>query len=63
MAAFGIRSRPGFTLDPELFTRLHRLVGNAPFTVHVAKVFPLKQVADAQRMLDTHYLGELALKV
>ena len=48
---------------PELFDRLHRLVGTAPFTVHVAKTFPLEQAADAQRMLDTHYLGKLALKV
>ena len=49
--------------QPELFARLHRLVGNAPFTVHVAKSFPLEQAADAQRMLDTHYLGKLALKI
>jgi NADPH:quinone reductase-like Zn-dependent oxidoreductase len=49
--------------EPELFDRLHRLVGNAPFTVHVAKTFPLEQVADAQRILETHYLGKLALKV
>jgi len=54
-----------FDCDPEptLFARLHRLVGNAPFTVHVAKTFPLEQAADAQRMLDTHYLGKLALKI
>ena len=48
--------------EPELFARLHRLVGNAPFTVHVAKTFPLEQAADAQRMLDTHYLGKLCSK-
>jgi NADPH2:quinone reductase len=49
--------------EPKLFARLHRLVGDAPFTVHVAKKFPLEQAADAQRMLDTHYLGKLALVV
>ena len=49
--------------DPEIFERLQKLIGNAPFTVHVAKTFPLEQAADAQRMLDTHYLGKLALKV
>jgi NADPH2:quinone reductase len=49
--------------EPELFSRLHRLVGDAPFTVHVARTFALEQAADAQRMLDTHYLGKLALKV
>jgi NADPH:quinone reductase-like Zn-dependent oxidoreductase len=48
---------------PELFARLHRLVGDAPFTVHVAKTFPLEHAADAQRMLDTHYLGKLALTI
>jgi NADPH:quinone reductase-like Zn-dependent oxidoreductase len=48
---------------PQLFARLHRLVGNASFTVHVAKTFQLQQAADAHRMLDTHYLGKLALKV
>ena len=46
----------------ELFARLHRLVGSGPFTVHVAKTFPLEQAADAQRMLNTHYLGKLAHK-
>jgi len=49
--------------EPEIFARLHRLVGNAPFTVHVAKTFPLEQAAEAQRMLDSHYLGKLTLKV
>jgi NADPH:quinone reductase len=49
--------------EPELFARLQRLVGNAPFIVHVAKTFSLEQAADAQKMLDTHYLGKLALKI
>jgi NADPH:quinone reductase len=49
--------------DPELIARMHKLIGDAPFTVHVAKTFGLDQVADAHRMLDTHYLGKLALKV
>jgi NADPH:quinone reductase-like Zn-dependent oxidoreductase len=49
--------------NPEIFARLQRLVGTAPFTVHVAKTFPLEQAADAHRMLDTHYLGKIALKI
>jgi NADPH2:quinone reductase len=49
--------------EPEIFAKLHKLVGNAPFTVHVAKTFALEQAADAQRMLDSHYLGKLALKI
>ena len=29
---------------------------------HVARAFPLNQAADAQRALDEHYLGKLALR-
>ncbi len=50
-------------LDGALIQRLSKRIGNEPFHIHVAKVFPLEQAADAQRMLDTHYLGKLGLKV
>jgi NADPH:quinone reductase-like Zn-dependent oxidoreductase len=54
-----------YDCDPEaeLFARLQRVVGSGPFTVHVAKTFSLEAAADAQKMLDTHYLGKLAMKV
>jgi hypothetical protein len=30
--------------------------------VHLAKTFPLERAADAQRALDEHFLGKLALR-
>jgi NADPH:quinone reductase-like Zn-dependent oxidoreductase len=50
-------------LDGPLIARLSRLIGSASFHVHVARTFPLEQAADAHRMLDTHYLGKLSLRV
>jgi NADPH:quinone reductase-like Zn-dependent oxidoreductase len=44
-------------------TKLHRLIGSAPFEIHVARTFPLEQAAEAHRALDEHYLGKLALRV
>jgi hypothetical protein len=59
----GINAAYDCDRQPELFAPLHCLVGNAPFTMHVVNAFSLEQAADAQRMLDTHYLGKLTLKV
>ena len=42
--------------------KLNRLIESGPFEVHVARVFPLDQAAEAHRALDTHYLGKLALR-
>jgi NADPH:quinone reductase-like Zn-dependent oxidoreductase len=42
--------------------KLNALVETGPFEVHVAKSFPLAQAADAQRALEEHYLGKLALR-
>ncbi len=50
-------------LDGPLIARLSHRIGNEPFHVHVAKSFPLEQTADSHRMLDTHYLGKLGLKI
>jgi NADPH:quinone reductase-like Zn-dependent oxidoreductase len=50
-------------LDAELIKRLHDLIGTAPFVVHVARTFLLENAAEAQRMLDSHYLGKIALRV
>jgi len=46
---------------PPPFEKLNKLIEAGPFDVHVARTFSLDQVADAQRMLDEHYLGKLAL--
>jgi NADPH:quinone reductase len=55
----------GFDADPdaELFGRFTRWISSAPFTVHVARSFPLSRAADAHRALDEHYLGKLVLQV
>lgn len=43
--------------------KLNRLIDSGPFHVHVARIFPFDQVADAHRVLTTHYVGKLALRV
>lgn len=43
--------------------RLNALIASGPFTVHVAKTFPLDHVREAHEMLDTHYVGKIALRV
>jgi NADPH2:quinone reductase len=47
--------------DPEAIEKLNRLIEAGPFEVHVACTFRLDQAAEAHRVLDTHYLGKLAL--
>jgi NADPH:quinone reductase-like Zn-dependent oxidoreductase len=46
----------------EAIEQLNRLIEAGPFHVHVARTFPLEQAADAQRALEQHYLGKLALR-
>lgn len=48
--------------DREVFQRLNRLIEAGPFNVHIARTFPLEQAAEAQRALETHFLGKLALR-
>jgi NADPH:quinone reductase len=47
--------------DPPPFDKLNKLIEAGPFDVHVARTFGLDQAADAQRALEDHYLGKLAL--
>ncbi len=49
-------------VDRGVIEKLNRLIEAAPFDVHVARTFPLDRAADAQRALDAHYLGKLALR-
>jgi NADPH:quinone reductase len=42
--------------------KLNRLIESGPFEVHVARTFALDQAAEAQRALDEHFLGKLALR-
>jgi len=47
--------------NPPPLDKVNRLVEAGPFEVKVARTFTLDQAADAQRALDDHYLGKLAL--
>ena len=62
------RERPGIKIqsfngeyNPPPFEKLNRLIEAGPFEVHVARTFTLDQAVEAQRALDDHYLGKLAL--
>src|SRR5579863_5238833 len=62
------KERAGITLqsydgeyNPPPFDKVNRLIDAGPFEVKVARTFTLDQAADAQRALDDHYLGKLAL--
>lgn len=63
------QTRPGVRLqsydgtpDRNAIEKLNRLIESGPFEVHVARTFPLDHAADAQRALEGHYLGKLALR-
>jgi NADPH:quinone reductase len=43
--------------------RLNRLIRSGFFSVHVARTFPLEQVREAHQMLETHYVGKIALRL
>ncbi len=47
----------------EAVDKLNQLIEAGPFEVHVHRVFPLEQVADAQAALEEHHLGKIALRV
>ena len=47
--------------DPQTFAKLNELIDGGPFEVHIARTFKLEDAAEAQRALDSHYLGKLAL--
>jgi NADPH:quinone reductase len=64
------QARPGIRLSSydairghPATAKLHRLISSGPFEIHVARTFPLEQVAEAHRQLDQHYLGKLALRL
>lgn len=54
-----------YSVEPsrEPLDKLNRLIEAGPFEVNVARTFPLDQAADAQRELEKHYLGKLALHI
>ena len=46
----------------QVFEKLNRLIDAGPFEVHIARTFTLERAADAQRSLNEHHLGKLALQ-
>jgi len=64
------KARPGVRISsynairgPEATAKLHRRIASGPFEIHVARTFPLEQIAEAHRALEQHYLGKLALRL
>ena len=62
------KERPGIKIqsfngeyNPPPFEKLNHLIEAGPFEVHIARTFTLDQAVEAQRALDDHYLGKLAL--
>lgn len=47
----------------EALDRLNELIEEGPFEVHVHRVFPLEEAAQAQAALEEHHLGKIALRV
>jgi NADPH:quinone reductase-like Zn-dependent oxidoreductase/uncharacterized protein YndB with AHSA1/START domain len=60
-SGLAIRSYDGMP-DPQAIEKLNRLIESGPFTVHVARTFPLEQAAEAHHALNTHFLGKLILR-
>ena len=49
--------------DRAAMQKLDELIASGPFTVHVAKTFPLERATEAWGMLDKHFLGKIVLSV
>jgi NADPH:quinone reductase-like Zn-dependent oxidoreductase len=47
--------------DPRTFAKLNEFIDGGPFEVHIARTFKLEDAAEAQRALESHYVGKLAL--
>jgi NADPH:quinone reductase-like Zn-dependent oxidoreductase len=48
---------------PEIFEKMNNLIESGPFSVHIDRMFPLEEAAEAHRALNDHFLGRIALKV
>ena len=64
------KARDGVSIDAydgeggrEAVARLNELIEAGPFEVHVDRVFPLEQAAEAHAALEEHHLGKIALRV
>ena len=50
-------------VTPAAIGRVNKLIEAGPFTVHVAQTWPLEKIVEAEKALNTHYLGKLAVKI
>ncbi|KAI9005556.1 zinc-binding dehydrogenase family oxidoreductase [Hyaloraphidium curvatum] len=50
-------------IDPALMARVNEVVEMGPFEAHVAEVFDLERVAEAQRRVLEHHLGKIVLRI
>jgi NADPH:quinone reductase-like Zn-dependent oxidoreductase len=51
------------TPEREVFERLNRLIGSAPFHVELGRVYSLDEADRAHREISEHHLGKLALRL
>ena len=49
--------------NPAMIERLNNLIEAGPFEVHVDRTFGLEEAAEAQKALNEHHLGKIALRV
>src|SRR5690606_26809002 len=63
-AVEGIRLQ-GYDGDPapEVMERLNRLVESGPFEVHIAGIYPLEEIAEAEEAVGKHHLGKVLLRI
>jgi NADPH:quinone reductase-like Zn-dependent oxidoreductase len=60
----GVKALPyDGTPSAEAFDRLNALIGNEPFHVELGHVFELDQLPEAQRAVEKHHLGKLAVRI
>jgi len=43
--------------------RLNRLVESGPFEVHIAGIYPLEEIAEAEEAVGKHHLGKVLLRI
>lgn len=60
----GVKALPyDGTPSAEAFDRLNGLIGTEPFHVELGHVFELDQLPEAQRAVEQHHLGKLAVRI
>ena len=63
-AVDGIRLQ-AYDADPgrDALERLNRLVERGPFAVHIAAIFPLEEIREAQEVVGKHHLGKVLVRI